>query len=450
MRPFLGVKGDILRPKSKSFPVTGMSNNDPGPAGPSSRPEKYRIKYTVTRNGERIPLLVDAVGCPVLTATVYVFSELRARGRAVNTIDATLRSILLFSLFLDIYEIDLQERLRAGQLLTLREIDALVQICRLPVDQVRAFTKPIASSNVRLLPRARSQRSSPTAVRSAFCATRLRSIRDYVEWLAVSGFGTGSHYSASMAATVQAFTKALNSRMPVSHSRLRSEREGLDRSEVDELLRIVDPAARDNPWTDKHTRVRNELIIWLLVYLGVRRGELLGVRVSDLNFRNETATIHRRADDQDDPRLYQPNAKTQARELPMSSALAQRTREYVISFRNGVEGARKHDFLFVATDTGRPLSINGFAKIFYALKEHPLLPQKLFAHLLRHTWNDRLSEQLDENATPEEAERKLRSYLMGWSETSGTASTYTRRHVRRKAAEASVAMQNSLFKGRTQ
>jgi hypothetical protein len=33
---------------------------------------------------------------------------------------------------------------------------------------------------------------------------------------------------------------------------------------------------------------------------------------------------------------------------------------------------------------------------------------------------------------------------MGWSETSGTAATYTRRHTEKKAKEASLSLQSKL------
>jgi integrase len=72
------------------------------------------------------------------------------------------------------------------------------------------------------------------------------------------------------------------------------------------------------------------------------------------------------------------------------------------------------------------------------------------AHLFRHTWNDDFSEQMDREKIPEDRERKVRSVLMGWSPTSGTAATYTKRHVERKAREASLAMQRKYVKEKKQ
>jgi integrase len=69
------------------------------------------------------------------------------------------------------------------------------------------------------------------------------------------------------------------------------------------------------------------------------------------------------------------------------------------------------------------------------------LPEELSPHVLRHTWNDRFSEFMDQSgATPEE-EEKMRKQQMGWSDRSKMAATYTRRHTRRKTNEASLAMQ---------
>ena len=65
--------------------------------------------------------------------------------------------------------------------------------------------------------------------------------------------------------------------------------------------------------------------------------------------------------------------------------------------------------------------------------------------VLRHTWNDFYSEEMDKNRVGEEQEKKTRSYLMGWSETSGTAATYTRRHIRKKAQAASLQLQKNLI-----
>lgn len=130
----------------------------------------------------------------------------------------------------------------------------------------------------------------------------------------------------------------------------------------------------------------------------------------------------------------------------MSAGLLDQTNAYIMNCRSAIRGARKHDFLFVASDTGAPLSIPSLNKIFNVLRQKcPGMPNNIFPHIFRHTWNDRYSEEMDANKVGEEEEKKTRSYLNGWSETSGTASTYTRRHIRKKAQEASLRLQNKLI-----
>lgn len=416
----------------------------------------YRVKTIVSGNGERLPMLIGSEGTPLFEPTLFVLTELRARNRAANTIGNSLRGILVLYLFLDLNGIDLKRRLIEGRVLAMGEIEDLVRLCRLPIDEIVARSNQggvtsIAETVVSL--EKHRQRLATGIIKEivpAFAATRLRCIRDYLKWLVAdrsSRFGADSDFRSSLEAAGNFVVGALDARLPVGDSRgYLGKREGLDPDSVTELLRVIDPDCPDNPWHGEHSRFRNELVILWLYYLGLRRGELLGVRVSDINFRNGSVIVARRADDPNDPRRNQPNVKTKAREIPLVQLLQDKTHVYVIKYRSALPAARKHGFLFVASNSGAPLSIPSFAKIFNVLRAKcPSLPRNLFAHLIRHTWNDRFSEEMDRRNVGEETEKKTRAYLMGWSETSGTAATYTRRHVRHKANEASLVMQSQML-----
>ncbi len=415
----------------------------------------YRVSTVVSGNGERLPMLIGSDGVPLFEPTLFALTELRARNRAANTISNSLRGILVFYLFLDLNGIDLKRRLTEGCVLTMGEIEDLVRLCRLPIDEIVSQSTEVESISIaETVASLEKHRQRPATVMvkeivPAFAATRLRCIRDYLKWLLADRsfrFGADSDLRSSLEAAGEFLVGALDARLPTGDSRGHlSQREGLDTDSVTELLRVVDPGCPDNPWHEEHSRFRNELLILWLYYLGLRRGELLGVRVSDIDFRKGSAIVARRADDPNDPRKNQPNVKTKAREIPLSQLLQDETHAYIIKYRSALPAARKHGFLFVASDTGAPLSISSFAKIFNVLRAKcPGLPRKLFAHLLRHTWNDRFSEEMDRQNVGDETEKKTRSYLMGWSETSGTAATYTRRHVRQKAKMASLAMQSRM------
>ena len=280
-------------------------------------------------------------------------------------------------------------------------------------------------------------------------ANRLRYIRMYLQWLAEETLGR--HVLAPLSAArlgdlSRRVAEAIDSRIPRrSGGNTLSQREGLSEESVAELLRIIDPQSPDNPWRDPHTRYRNALLIQWLLNLGLRVGEALGVRVSDIVAYRKEVTIHRRADDPDDPRRYQPQTKTRARVLPFGEALLSETQAYILSHRSALPYSKKHPYLFVASRTGQPMSQSAIGRLFKDLCEQsPSLLQGLSAHLLRHTWNDEFSKKMDEKGVTPENERQARSYLMGWSPTSDTAATYTRRYVRNKAKEVSLELQDKL------
>ena len=239
---------------------------------------------------------------------------------------------------------------------------------------------------------------------------------------------------------------AINARMPKGSAKNDLDaRQGLSSEETVLLLKSVKLDSDQNPWKSEFIRVRNRLIVHLLLNLGLRKGELLGIKVGDMNLEKNELTIHRRADDFEDPRSIQPNAKTNARILYVDQELASALHAYVVKYRQAVSGARRHPFLFVANGSGAPMSIAALDVVFSDIKDKlPSKFERLSAHILRHTWNDKFSEVMDKHGVGEAKEEEARSYAMGWKSGSGTAKVYTRRHVRKKANEVSLELQARL------
>ncbi len=402
-------------------------------------------------------MLLGVDGLPMFEPTVFALSEIRARNRASNTIESYLRSVMVLLLFLGLRKIDLPARLDEGRLLSPGEIEELTRICRLPMERIQAMRDDGESQSVKVAPvvvsleklRMRSSGVPDSEVSPVAAATRLRNIRDYLKWLGsnrMSRHGVNVVLRSYLASSVQQMVDAIDARLPSDGHYLIEQREGLAPEVVDRILKVVDPQSASNPWHDEHCRYRNELIILWLLYLGLRKGELLNIRISDIDFRQSTVTVARRADDISDPRRNQPKVKTRGREIPLSSALLDKTNAYIMNQRSGIRGARKHDFLFVSGDKGQPMSVPSLAKLFNVLRSKcPDLPRNIFPHIFRHTWNDRFSEEMDVKRVGAETEKKTRSFLMGWSETSGTAAIYTRRHIKKKAAKASLKLQEGLM-----
>lgn len=413
----------------------------------------YRVKTVVLTSGERLPVLLDREGQPMFSPTVFALTEVRGKNLAANTLGIVLRSVMVFHLFLDARGIDFDERLASGELLSLGEVEDLARLCRRPLTELTSLSRRSEGTalNVLSLEKVRMgvQRISTADVDPDVAASRLRYIRMYLQWLAaerLSRHGLAPPVASRLGNTARLVTEAINTRIPHGTGRnALGQREGVSDEVVAELLRVVDPHSPDNPWRDQHTRYRNALLVHWLLYLGLRIGEALGVRVSDIVAYSKEVTIHRRADDPNDPRRYQPQTKTRARVLPVSGTLLAETQAYILNHRGELPQAKRHAFLFVASRTGQPMTLATVGKVFKELRERcPSLPEGLTGHVLRHTWNDAFSKKMDEAGVTPENERQARSYLMGWSPTSDTAAVYTRRYVRNKAKEVSLSLQDQL------
>lgn len=388
---------------------------------------KYKVRLLVMSSGERLPVLCTYDGQPMTEPTLYALTELRAQGRSSATIRHALEAIMVLHMTLDQQQIDLNARMRAGKHLQIHEVDLIARCANRPI---RAF----GQDSARQLSRASA-------------ANRLHYIHQYLRWQAF-GFlmQLDSHDKAYLALRdrVEKACNALKARSPCLTIRSpRDQRQGLSDQSLAVLESVVDGAQQ--VWQNEHARARNQLMLRWLLELGIRRGELLGIRLCDIDFQKLEVLIARRADAKDDPRAQQPNAKTYERVLDISEELAEMTHNYVMWCRANQGLSRRHDFLFVAGGTGKPLSIAGANKLFTSMREAGLnLPQDVTAHVLRHTWNDRFSKQMERAGMSPEAEQKMRSVLMGWSPTSETAATYTRRYVRERASQAMKGMQGRL------
>jgi len=422
----------------------------------------YNIKTIVMSNGERLPMLLESdTGIPDYWITLYSITQLRSRGLAVKTIEQTLQHLKLLMLFLKnnySEEINLEKRLGDAKLLSLSEIEILCDICKLPIEdftEESLLTKTQTNIKLNSLENFRSTSKFKiiNTVNPKTTGHRIRAIKDYLVWLGntflsnVENFGLKT---LSLNDTIKIVISALEARIPkVQSSDPISGKRGLSEDELKLLFSIIDKDSKMNPWKSSFTRTRNELIIFWLYEFGLRRGELLNIKISDINFQEETVSVLRRPDDSDDPRTNQPVVKTLARKLSIPINILDLTFSYLFGTREKLPKSVYHPYLFVADKSGLPMSLSALNKVFSELrKANPNLPQNFSPHIMRHSWNDEFSKIMDAKNIPEEREEKIRSYLMGWSPTSNSASTYTRRHVEEKANEVLLEMSKNSIKSK--
>ncbi len=277
--------------------------------------------------------------------------------------------------------------------------------------------------------------------------SRLTTIALYFEWLVGSVLINPSFEDTEM---VKRIVEQIKTRRPKKKGRNETDAvKSLNDDELDQLFEVLKLDSELNPFTEK-VRRRNRLMILLMYHLGIRRGELLNLRISDIDMNRNQLSIVRRPDDRFDSRVYEPNVKTLERTHPIRDSLVEEIQQYIVVDRRKVKTARRHAFLFVTHKKGptygNPISISGYNKVIGLVREVAPLLYRFTGHKLRHSWNDMFSEKMDSMDIPqtEEKQEQIRSYLMGWSPGSGTAATYNKRFIKEEAGKASLAMQSNI------
>ncbi|MEI7145479.1 site-specific integrase [Pectobacterium brasiliense] len=392
----------------------------------------YGTKNFMLKSSERYCLIIDySTKLPVYHPNLFITTQVRNKSESVSTMKATSASLVVLLNFLDSRNINLEERVYTNKFFSPYEIDAL-----------RDFTqkKKTEKGNVKFI-----KKKSNEYVASLTHYHRLTVIYKYIEWLSIHLVNNQNDFFISQ---LQNCIKQIKERRP--HKKGRNELindKSLSSEEIELLFEVIRVGSELNPFSESAQR-RNRLIILMLYYLGVRGGELLNIKVSDINFSSNQLSILRRADDKTDTRIMQPLVKTNERIIPISDSLAKEIHYYILNERRHYVKNKKHDYLFVnhKKGMGLPLSYMAYNKVISVIKKSTPNLESLTGHMLRHTWNVEFSKRMDsmDNPPSEARQEQLRSYIMGWKSGSGSASHYNKRFVNEKSHEVALLLQNNL------
>ncbi|QFS18492.1 site-specific integrase [Acinetobacter indicus] len=390
---------------------------------------------------ERAAILVDSEGLPLTYPNLYSIIHLRNPGYTINTIIAVLEDIELLYLFLDKLEIDIQERFKNKESLKMNEIEAIVNLANFKRDyflseksskKILSFPKKLKKESIRANIVIRDD-----CVSKELIYRRLTNFAEYLEWLEIYLYPS----------SVSNIAKKFKARRPNLSTDESDEYKSFDQEQINIILQTVNPSNQQSIWQSEYVKYRNELIVYILLYLGCRKGELLNIKLTDFTSKNGISyvTIKRNHDDQSDIRLYQPLVKTRSRSLALNLNLKKKIDEYILKYRSTALNAELSDFL-ILSNQGKPLSINALDKIFTQISKAVLF--RVHAHAFRHTWNDKYTEKSSVlissgNATEAKLEND-RAYLMGWIPGSQSARKYSKRAEDRRAIEVGLEIQKKF------
>ncbi|WP_225181377.1 tyrosine-type recombinase/integrase [Pectobacterium aroidearum] len=383
-------------------------------------------------NGERYCIVIDnSSGIPLFYPLLYITTQLRNRSDSISTIELHAGAIALFYRFIHEKNINIDERILSGEFLDNHELDAM----RDYVEKRVKKTKVVQHNR------------NQSTVNSGTKYLRLTAIANYLEWLS-------NHMCKDIKTRgnkINVFIKKIKSRRP--KIKYRNQNIDMDKSlnqqQLDLLFEIIRVGSDANPFL-KDVQGRNRLIILILYSLGLRAGELLNIKITDIDFSNHTLSIRRRSDEKSDPRIRQPLVKTLERKLPISEKLVKEIHSYILKERRKHKPVKDHGYLFIThksgSTCGQPLSKQGYHKIIHVVRLVSPDLYKLTGHKFRHTWNFEFSKKMDTMDIPvsEEQQEQMRSYLMGWNQGSGTARIYNRRFIERKADDVALKLQNGI------
>ena len=415
----------------------------------------YKVEQLKFKEGPINYLLVRrSDGLPLNYENFFITLNYFRQSYASNTIKAVAYHLSYFTAICDFLNINIQNRFKDGKLLTASEIESITSwLMRhagtLYAEDSRKKAKNVVSINIKKVKTVNyTIVINENLVEPETTYNRIITVAEYVAWLA--GF-----FQACSSQEIERMKARLLRHLPIKINRFNDDEpfKSLDEKDKTAMLMLVEPDAKNNPWKHEEIKHRNKLIVYILLYVGCRKGELLSLKATDIDPNDRIVRIRKKFKTKlidEEQRKNPAFIKTLSRDIQVPEELHILIQDYILKYRSKVIGANKSSYLFLSHQNGakkaRPLSHSAVDKIFGQIKS--ALTISAFPHALRHTWNDKFSENIEElldtgEMSKSEAE-DTRSYAMGWKPDSGTAKTYTRRYEQKKAMKIGLFLQKKV------
>ncbi|WP_135445220.1 site-specific integrase [Vibrio tasmaniensis] len=350
-------------------------------------------------------------------------------------------------------DVDLVERVSSGEFLSRLEVDDFVKACKLYTDRETIDRFDIVSiTDKRVQDAIHATLNSQPQVSAHTLRQRLTRLRAYIEYLYIC-----HHYDQEPTKTQANIDDKFNRFKLYINTFISSTRRNntivkdafeaaVPSDKFFRLLEIVKESSPDNPF--RSSKLRNQIIMQILINTGVRVGAVLKLKINDLvdDWGNPRFLLTRTPNDPTDPRLERPSNKTKAVSVSISSELMKLIKLYIKTTRTKYPISYEHDFIFISErgrTSGLPLTYKSIHKIVDKFGES--LAIKLHPHKLRHKWNEVFEERAREHGLEPEKIEDLRKYAMGWVEESRMASIYNEYQLATTVADISSKTQSKAL-----
>ena len=389
--------------------------------------KSMKVKVITHPTGEQIPIILDDDGLPIPVPNEYLLSR---REKSTNTLVRNARELSI------LYEWLYREQISLGEKLTAPVSFNSAQINSVLVEQLR------------------KNREQSKAVSPITFNQRLTTVRQFINWymsVLISQLPYSSNKFKSLSERKSVFNEWLSNSFMSSPPSRKYLRKGLNKEESSFLINILDPTSSQSFGMNEAVRYRNFISIGLMIYCGLRPGELLSLRVEDIIIGAiSSVNIIRRNPDLSDTRQPRPQIKRNGRLLPIENIdLIKCLDKYIVDLRDILEDKSDSESEYlILSDEGMPLSQASITQLFHLLrnKYSEYLPNNLSAKSLRHTFSSKMEVTMRESGLPEQKRREALAYLRGDSSLS-SQDVYIAQAVEESARRALRQYQGSLVQG---
>jgi integrase len=389
-----------------------------------------KIEVITHPSGDQLPMLVDGNGLPIPTPNEFIMGR---RNLSTNTLIRNLRELSVFYSWLENEKIDLWKRIKTGQSFSEADVKGgIIEALRRDQATDHKITR------ITISPHTFNQ--------------RLTTVRQFLSWcfdMRLSSLPLSDHSYDRIREQQKRLLKWLDSSFINAPPSNKGKNKGLTEKEISFLIHCLNP---DNPEAigrNPAVRFRNYISIMIMLYYGLRPGELLCLQVNDIEMGAiSSIRVVRRSPDKNDPRKPRPKIKRNGRVMPIDDpTFAQCLDEYIMSWRDILEkNTNINSEYLILSDQGSPLTQSALTQFFQGLRNR--FPEKLPSHLsakaLRHTFSSMMERTLRNAGLDEERRKQALAILRGDSSLE-SQSVYIAQEIDEQANRALKKFQRDLL-----